>query len=80
MNKDTMVLMGSLLAGVSVSKTVAAIAETVATQNNASSLAIRIGARLIGLYAGYNVAKGTYNVVEYVTSEITKNDKVEEDS
>lgn len=83
MNKDTretMVLTGSLLAGVSVSKTVAAIAESVATQNNATSWAIKIGARLIGLYAGYNAAKGTYRVVDYVVENVTKSDKVEEDS
>ena len=77
--RETMVLTGSLLAGVSVSKTVAAIAESVATQNNTSSWAIKIGARLIGLYAGYNVAKGTYRVVDYVVENVTnKSDEVED--
>lgn len=78
--RETMVLTGSLLAGVSVSKTVAAIAETVATQNNVTSWAIKIGARLIGLYAGYKAAKGTYQAVDYVVENVTKSDKVEEDS
>lgn len=84
MNRDTretMVLIGSLLAGVSVSKTVSAIAESVATQNNATSWAIKLGAKLIGLYAGYNVAKGTYRVVDYAVGNVTKSDEeVEEDS
>lgn len=79
--RETMVLTGSLLAGVSVSKTVAAIAESVATQNNATSWAIKIGAKLVGLYAGYKAAKGTYQVVDYVVENVTKNDEeVEEDS
>lgn len=84
MNKDTretMVLVGSLLAGVSVSKTVAAIAESVATQNGVNSWGIKLGARLIGLYAGYTAAKGTYRVVDYAVGNVTKSDdEVEEDS
>lgn len=82
MNKDTretMVLTGSIIAGVSVGKTVSAIAESVATQSNAT-WAVKLGAKLIGLYAGYVATKGIYRTVDYVTSEITKNDKVEEDS
>lgn len=79
--RDTMVLMGSIIAGVSVSKTVSAIAESVATQNNVTSWAINLGAKLIGLYAGYKAAKGTYQVVDYVVGNVTKSDKeVEEDS
>lgn len=78
--RETMVLFGSVLAGVSVSKTVAAIAESMATQNNATSWAIKLGSQLIGLYAGYVTAKGTYQFVDYVAGNVTKNDDVEEDS
>jgi hypothetical protein len=78
--RETLTLTGTLIAGMSVSKTVSAIAESVATQNNASSWAIKLGAKLIGLYAGYVAAKGTYQVVDYVIGNVTKSEEVEADS
>lgn len=78
--KETLTLTGSLLAGMSVSKTVSAIAESVATQNGVNSWAIKLGARLIGLYAGYTAARGTYKIVDYVVENVTDRREVEEDS